>query len=58
MLLAKELVSKGETVIFTGTEEEGAFFRNDLPTDKLIIDSTGKLSLEQLMVLIKALKTW
>lgn len=50
--LANQLISKGETVVFTGTETEGAFFRNELPNDKLIVDSTGKLSLQQLMVLI------
>ena len=53
MELATQLVSDGKTVIFTGTEEEGAKFRSQIPKLKSIIDSTGKLSLEQLMVLIQ-----
>ncbi len=50
--LAKRLVEKGKTVIFTGTEKEGEQFRDILPSDHSIIDTTGKLSLEQLMMLI------
>lgn len=52
MTLASELASDGKAVIFTGTKDEGDQFRHLIPTHDLIIDSTGKLSLEQLMVLI------
>lgn len=50
--LASELVAQGKTVVFTGTEDEGAQFRKELNSNDKWIDSTGKLSLEQLMVLI------
>ena len=50
--LAKILVGKGEKVVFTGTKDEGDLFRERLPKDESIIDTTGKLSLEQLIVLI------
>jgi ADP-heptose:LPS heptosyltransferase len=50
--LATELVKAGKTVCFTGTENEGLLFRNQIPVDPTIIDSTGKLSLEQLQFLI------
>jgi ADP-heptose:LPS heptosyltransferase len=51
--LANQLASIGKTVVFTGTETEGSQFRNAIPNSKSVLDSTGKLSLEQLMVLIK-----
>lgn len=54
--LAQLLVEKGYTVVFTGTENEGLLFRDQLPTDSNIIDSTGKLSIEQLMYLIQQSK--
>lgn len=50
--LAKALVDKGREVVFTGTENEGALFRDLLPVHPSVIDTTGKLSLEQLIVLI------
>jgi ADP-heptose:LPS heptosyltransferase len=50
--LATELVKAGKTVCFTGTENEGLLFRNQIPIDPAIIDSTGKLSLDQLQFLI------
>jgi ADP-heptose:LPS heptosyltransferase len=50
--LTNELVSKGKTVVFTGTENEGKQFRNEIPKSEHVIDTTGKLTLEQLMVLI------
>jgi len=52
IVLTNELVSKGKTVVFTGTENEGKHFRDELPTNENVIDTTGKLTLEQLMVLI------
>lgn len=54
--LAQLLVEKGYTVVFTGTEKEGLLFRDQLPIDPNIIDSTGKLSIEQLMYLIQQSK--
>ncbi len=52
MQLAKQLAEKGEKVLFTGTDSEGAKIRGHFPSHSNIIDTTGKLSLEQLMVLI------
>ncbi len=52
MELASRLAKKGEKVLLTGTDGEGAKFRGFIPSNKNIIDTTGKLSLEQLMVLI------
>lgn len=54
--LAINLANQGRTVIFTGTKKEGDLFRNQLPKHDNIIDSTGKLSLEQLIVLISKAK--
>lgn len=50
--LANLLVEQGIKVIFTGTEKEGNLFRQQLPSHPLIFDSTGKLSLDQLIRLI------
>lgn len=50
--LTNRLVERGYTVLFTGTEKEGQLFREQIPTDSNVIDTTGKLSLEQLIVLI------
>lgn len=47
------LANKGQKIVFTGTDSEGETFRNQLPKHQNILDSTGKLSLEQLMVLIQ-----
>jgi heptosyltransferase-3 len=49
--LAQRLVSMGKTVCFTGTEAEGILFRNQIPNDEKIIDTTGKFSLPQLIKL-------
>jgi heptosyltransferase-3 len=50
--LAQLLEQKGYTVFFTGTEKEGLMFRNDVPFSENIIDTTGKLTLEQLIYFI------
>ena len=50
--LAKNLSAQGKKVVFTGTENEGEQFRSLLPKDECIIDTTGRLTLEELMVLI------
>jgi ADP-heptose:LPS heptosyltransferase len=51
--LAKELVSNATAVIFTGTESEGKQFKDFIPNHPLIFDSTGLLTLPQLLWLIK-----
>ncbi len=50
--LANRLVADDTTVFFTGTEQEGAKFRETLPENTRIIDTTGKLTIEQLLVLL------
>ena len=52
MELANRIVEIGGKVIFTGTEKEGLLFRDQIPENENIIDSTGKLTLEQLIVFI------
>lgn len=52
MELATRLAEQGKTVVFTGTESEGKLFRDQIPSNPSILDSTGQLSLEQLFVLI------
>lgn len=54
--LAKKLANQNQAVIFTGTNPEGAQFRGHIPTHDLIIDTTGKLSLDQLIALISRSK--
>lgn len=56
LLLTKEFITQGKTIVFTGTENEGKHFRDQLPKDENVVDTTGKLSLEQLMVLIAGAK--
>lgn len=50
--VAQQLALAGKGVIFTGTEKEGLLFRKSLPQNEHILDSTGKLSLDQLLHLI------
>lgn len=50
--LTDALIAKGYTVYFTGTAAEGALFREHLPAHERIIDTTGKLSLKQLIAFI------
>lgn len=52
--LAKELVKEGFQVLFTGTEEEGKLFRNEIEWQQNTVDVSGKLTLEQLQWLIKS----
>jgi ADP-heptose:LPS heptosyltransferase len=51
--LALRLADKDYQVIFSGTEAEGLKFRNTIPEHKNILDFTGKLSLDEFMVVIK-----
>jgi ADP-heptose:LPS heptosyltransferase len=50
--LANKLAENGYTVFFTGTEKEGELYRKDLPINPSIIDLSGTMSLEQLIVFI------
>ena len=50
--LSNQLLSEGYSVIFTGTEKEGVQFSHLIPVHSRCYDSTGKLSLSQLIVLI------
>lgn len=52
MELAGALVAENTAVIFTGTEAEGELFREAIPAIKGVLDSTGLLSLPQLVSLI------
>jgi heptosyltransferase-3 len=54
--LANKLTHKGYTVFFTGTENEGLMFRNELPNHPSIIDVSGKMDLSQLIVFISRCK--
>ena len=57
MELAIKLAEKGKTIVFTGTEAEGVFFREQIPQHPSILDSTGQLSLAQLFALIQKAET-
>lgn len=46
------LIEQGYQVAFTGTEKEGALFRERIPTEMGAIDTTGKLTIDQLCQLI------
>lgn len=50
--LANSLLENNYGVIFTGTENEGLLFRDMIPKHPNCFDSTGKLTLNQLIVLI------
>lgn len=51
--LATKLIRNGYEVVFTGTETEGQQFRSLIPQDEKCLDSTGKLTIDQLIWLIK-----
>lgn len=50
--LATQLIAHNYTVVFTGTEKEGLLFRHLLPVNDKLIDTTGKLTIDQLQYLI------
>lgn len=50
--LAERLTAEGWNVYFTGTENEGLEFRDKLPVHPKIIDTTGKLTIQQLLYLL------
>jgi len=49
--LAERLVKMGKTICLTGTEAEGLQFRLQVPNHASIIDTTGRLTLTQLIKL-------
>ena len=51
--LAQKAVRNGFTVLFTGTEKEGKQFRQRVPWQEQIIDTTGQLSLAELIRLME-----
>jgi ADP-heptose:LPS heptosyltransferase len=54
--LAQQLVATGHTVYFTGTEKEGAYFRDQLPQNPRIIDATGHWDLQTFIAIISQAK--
>ena len=50
--LTNELIKTGFTVFFTGTQAEGDTFRSQIPVHQNVIDTTGKLSLDELISFI------
>ena len=54
--LANLLVADGYTVLLTGTEKEGALFRHLFQLGDTLIDSTGRLSLTELILVISKVK--
>lgn len=50
--LTHQLIEQGFTVYFTGTEKEGSQFRKELPLSENCIDTTGKLTLSELIAFI------
>lgn len=51
--LSEKLNEVGKTVVYTGTENEGKLFRDVVVFNDNSIDSTGQLTLNQLMTLIE-----
>lgn len=52
--VAEDLLQRGHTVLFTGTEKEGVAIRSAFPQHPQCIDTTGKLTLEELIACIAA----
>lgn len=50
--LAETLLTKGYSVYFTGTENDGNTFRGLIPIHENCMDTTGKMNLDQLIVFI------
>lgn len=50
--LAEKLLEKGETVVFSGTEKEGALFRDRIPKHPQCFDATGKMKLSAFIAFI------
>lgn len=48
-IVANELLKRGYSVYYTGTEQDGVYIRSLIPTHENCRDTTGKLSLDQLI---------
>lgn len=53
MQLAKLLSEQNYCVCFTGTEKEGELFRDQIPVSDKIHDTTGTMTLEELIIFIQ-----
>lgn len=53
MRLAEILVQQDYCVFFTGTEKEGDLFRDQIPVNEKIFDTTGRMTLDQLILFIQ-----
>ncbi len=56
-IVANDLLERGFSVIFTGTEKDGVYIRSFIPQHENCIDTTGKLTLDQLINLISKCDT-
>jgi ADP-heptose:LPS heptosyltransferase len=56
-VLANNLLEKGYQVYYTGTEEEGKLIRTNIPNHPSCFDTTGKMSLYQLIHFISKCQT-
>ena len=56
-IVAKNLLNRGFSVIFTGTENDGVHIRTFIPKHANCIDTTGKLTLDQLINLVSKCDT-
>lgn len=56
-IVAKNLLHRGFSVIFTGTENDGVHIRTFIPKHVNCIDTTGKLTLDQLINLVSKCDT-
>jgi heptosyltransferase III len=53
-IVANDLLERGYSVIFTGTEKDGIYIRSFIPNHEDCLDTTGKLTLDQLIKLISS----
>lgn len=51
-IVANEMLQRGFSVFYTGTEQDGVYIRSFIPHHENAKDTTGKLSLEQLVYFI------
>lgn len=55
--LANQLLTKGEKVVFSGTEKEGDLFRHLIPSHENCFDATGKMTLTEFIAIISQSKS-
>lgn len=51
-IVANDLLERGFQVFFTGTETDGVYIRSMIPKHENCVDTTGKLTLDQLLTFI------